>query len=314
MPLEDKRTKLAVIIPAYNEEESIDEVIKRIPQNVCDEVEIIVVDDGSTDKTDDVAREVGAYVVNHMYNRGLTQTLKTGINVGFDRNAEYFVTIDADGQYLPNDIPKLLQPLLERKADLVLGSRFMGGIEEMPWMKRSGNKMFTWLLRRLTGFPFSDTQTGFRAFNKEFATSVFLHGGYTYTQEMLIHAVEKGFRIKEVPTFFAKRKHGKSRLITNPLTYATRAFMIIMRTYRDYHPMKLFGLFGAIMVGLGLILGGYLTALWLMYGVVGRIPSVILTVLLITSGIMSLIFGFLADMLITLREELRETIKRARRE
>lgn len=314
MPLEDKRTKLAVIIPAYNEEESIGEVIKRIPQNVCDEVEIIVVDDGSTDKTDDVAREVGAYVVNHMYNRGLTQTLKTGINVGFDRNADYFLTIDADGQYLPNDIPKLLQPLLERKADLVLGSRFMGGIEEMQWLKRSGNKMFTWLLRRLTGFPFSDTQTGFRAFNRDFVESVFLHGRYTYTQEMLIHAVEKGFRIKEVSTFFAKRKHGKSRLITNPLTYATRAFMIIMRTYRDYHPMKLFGLFGAIMVGLGLILGGYLTALWLMYGVVGRIPSVILTVLLITSGIMSLIFGFLADMLITLREELRETIKRERRE
>ena len=312
MPLEDKRTKLAVIIPAYNEEKSIGEVIKRIPQNVCDEVEIIVVDDGSTDKTDNVAREVGAYVVNHGYNRGLTQTLKTGINVGFDRNADYFLTIDADGQYLPEDIPKLLQPLLERKADLVLGSRFMGGIEEMPWLKRSGNRMFTWLLRRLTGFPFSDTQTGFRAFNRHFVESVFLHGKYTYTQEMLIHAVEKGFRIKEVPTFFAKRKHGKSRLITNPLTYATRAFMIIMRTYRDYHPMKLFGVLGVILMGAGLILGGYLTALWLMYGVVGRIPSVILTVLLIMSGIMSLIFGFLADMLITLREELRETIRRSR--
>ena len=310
----NRRAKVVVIIPAYNEEKSVGDVIRRIPRNLFGKVNIIVIDDGSLDATAEVARKAGASVLRHKRNRGLSQTLKDGIYAGLGQDADIFVTMDADGQYLPEEISKLVNPIQEGKADLVLGSRFTGHIEEMPWIKRVGNRMFTWLVRRLTGYPFTDTQTGFRAFNKNLAENVFLHGKYTYTQEMLIHAVEKGFEIVEIPIFFAKRRHGESRLIINPLTYAVKALMITLRTYRDYHPMKLFGLFGAIMVGLGLILGGYLTGLWLMYGVVGRIPSVMLTVLLITSGIMSLIFGFLADMLITLREELRETIKRERRE
>ena len=310
--MSDERTKGVVIIPAYNEDKTIGEIIRRVPRNICDEVCIIVVDDGSTDGTAEVAQSEGAHVVRHRRNRGLAQALKTGIKVGLSKDADIFISIDADGQYLPEEIPKLTSPITEGKADLVLGSRFAGHIEEMPWIKHVGNRMFTWFMRRLTDFPFTDTQTGFRAFNKNLAENVFLHGKYTYTQEMLIHVVEKGFEIVEVPILFAKRRYGESRLIVNPLTYAVKAFMIALRTYRDYHPMKLFGLFGAIMVGLGLILGGYLTALWLMYGVVGRIPSVVLTVLLIMSGIMSLIFGFLADMLITLREELRETIKGGR--
>lgn len=309
-----KGVRVAVLIPAYNEEKSIGDVINRVPRNIGDRVYIIVVDDGSIDRTVEAAQEAGAIVISHRRKRGLVETIKTGVDAGLDRKADIFVTIDADGQYLPKEIPKLINPILEGEADLVLGSRFAGQIEEMPMMKRWGNRMFTWLMRKLTGFPFSDTQTGFRAFTREFATNLTLHGKYTYTQEMLIHAVERDFGIVEVPIYFAKRRFGRSRLIVNPIRYALKVFLIILRTYRDYHPMKLFGIFGSILIGAGLILGGYLTATWILYGVVGRLPSTILTVLLIISGILSFIFGFLADMLITLREELREAIQRVRQE
>ncbi len=298
---------ITVIIPAYNETESIGEVICRIKETIdCD---IVVVDDGSTDDTSIVATQAGARVVKHKKNRGLTQALKSGIRTGLESGAKILINIDADGQYLPEDIPKLIQPIVDGEADLVLGSRLAGEIEEMPALKKIGNRMFTYLIRLLTGFPFTDTQTGFRAFTREFAYDLFFQGKYTYTQDMLIQAVERGYSIKEIPIFFAKRKHGESRLIANPFAYAFKAFSIVLRTYRDFHPLKVFGLLGFLFFGSGLILGLTLLYSWLTTGVIGRTPSVILTMLLITLGVQSFVLAFLADMIRNVREELRESIK-----
>lgn len=304
------KKKAIVFIPAYNEEKSIREVIERIPRSFVDEVEVVVVDDGSEDTTIQVAEGAGALVVHHKKNFGLVQAIKTGIKIGLRHGADFFVMIDADGQYLPEDIPKLVDPLLEEEADMVLGSRFAGEIEEMTTSKKIGNRLFTWYMRRLTGYPFTDTQTGFRAFTKEVAKELILQGSYTYTQEMLIHVVEKRFTIKEIPIFFAKRKHGKSRLIVNIGDYALKAFLITLRTYRDYHPLAFFGSIGILLTGAGAILGSYLVARWIFHGVVGRIPATILTALLILLGIFVFFIGFIADMIKTMREEIKETIKR----
>lgn len=305
--------KLVVVIPAYNEHKSVGEVIRRVPRDVCDEVKIVVIDDGSTDETAEVARSAGAHVIRHHRRLGITACLKTGISFASSVNADIIVTIDADGQYLPEEISKLIQPLRMGEADLVLGSRFIGHIEEMSWVKRFGNRVFTWLMRRLTGFPFTDTQTGFRAFTRDFSESIVLRARYTYTQEMLINAVERGFRIKEVPIRFSKRKYGESRLIANPLFYAIKSLMIILRTYRDYHPMKFFGVLGGLLVAIGTAIGAYLLAFWLVHSYIGRMPTLILSVLLIILGSESLLFGFFADMLITQREELRVLIERIRK-
>lgn len=305
--------KLVVVIPAYNEHKSVGEVIRRVPRDVCDEVKIVVIDDGSTDETAEVARSAGAHVIRHHRRLGITACLKTGISFASSVNADIIVTIDADGQYLPKEISKLIQPLRMGEADLVLGSRFIGHIEKMSWVKRFGNRVFTWLMRRLTGFPFTDTQTGFRAFTRDFSESIVLRARYTYTQEMLINAVERGFRIKEVPIRFSKRKYGESRLIANPLFYAIKSLMIILRTYRDYHPMKFFGVLGGLLVAIGTAIGAYLLAFWLVHSYIGRMPTLILSVLLIILGSESLLFGFFADMLITQREELRVLIERIRK-
>lgn len=202
--------------------ESIGEVIRRVKDTInCD---IVVVDDGSSDDTSEIATQAGARVVKHKKNLGLTQALKTGIMTGLESGAKILINIDADGQYLPEDIPKLLQPIVEGEADLVLGSRLAGEIEEMPAIKKVGNRMFTYLIRLLTGYPFTDTQTGFRAFTRNLAYDLFFQGKYTYTQDMLIQAIERGYSIKEIPIFFARRSHGKSRLIANPFAYAFMAF------------------------------------------------------------------------------------------
>ena len=299
--------KVVVIIPAYNEVASIGKVINRIKDSV--ECDIVVVDDGSTDGTGKVAEELGVEVVRHKRNQGLSVAFRTGFKAGLDLGADILVNIDADNQYQPEEIPQLIYPILKGEADLVLGSRFAGTIEEMPWVKRFGNKAFTWLMRRITGYPFTDTQTGFRAFTAELASDLFLFGKYTYTQEMLIQTVEKGFRIMEVPSYFAKREHGGSRLMVNPFSYAFRAFSIVLKSYRDYHPLKTFGLFGLLFIGSGLVLGTSLLYLWVSTGVVGRIPSTILTMLLITSGTLVLILGFLADMIKNVRDEFRDSIR-----
>ena len=240
--LEDAKAKIVVMIPALNEEKTIADVISRIAKVFGENsyrYEIVVIDDGSTDKTSRIAREAGGDVVEHFWNRGLAEVMKTGLGEALRRNADVVVNIDADGQYRPEEIPRLIGPILDGKADMVLGSRFTGNIEYMPLIKWLGNRFFTWLLVMVTGFPFTDTQTGFRALTHDAARRIVIHSRYTYTQEMLIHATEAGLRIIEVPIRFGKRKHGNSRLIFNPLSYGLRVLPIIFHAFRDYHPSML---------------------------------------------------------------------------
>jgi glycosyltransferase involved in cell wall biosynthesis len=249
------KAKIVVMIPALNEEKTIADVIKRITK-VFEEnsyrYEIVVIDDGSTDKTSRIAREAGGDVVEHFWNRGLAEAMKTGLGEALRRNANIVVNIDADGQYRPEEIPRLVEPILDGKADMVLGSRFTGNIEYMPLIKWLGNRFFTWLLVIVTGFPFTDTQTGFRALTSDAARRIVIHSRYTYTQEMLIHATEAGLRIVEVPILFGKRRHGNSRLIFNPLSYGLRVLPIIFHTFRDYHPSmlraRMFGFLADILI------------------------------------------------------------------
>ena len=162
-------------------------------------------------------------------------------------------------------------------------------------MKRIGNNAFSKVISNILRFHVSDCQTGFRAFTKEFASKIKVISNHTYTQEMVIRAVKEKFRIKEIPIYFAKRADGKSKLISNPLEYAVKAWINIFRIYRDYEPLKFFGVMGLMFIGAGFILGAYLVSLFLLYGSVGRTPTLMLTLLLIISGVQILFFGFLAD-------------------
>ncbi|MBS3166641.1 glycosyltransferase family 2 protein [Candidatus Woesearchaeota archaeon] len=289
--------KLIITIPAYNEEKSLGQVIdsiKPVLKELKEETQILVVDDGSTDKTSKVAKEHDAIVVSHQINQGLASAFRTAVKKSLDLGADIIINFDADGQYLAKEIPLLLNEI-KKGNDLVLGSRFKGTIEQMPLMKRLGNILFSRVISKIVNYKVSDCQTGFRAYNRKVAENIKLISNFTYTQEQIIKAVHAGFKIKEVPVYFAKRE-GESRLMKNPFDYAIKAWINIFRIYRDYDPIKFFGKIGLSFFSIGFIIGLFLVYKFIKTGIIGHIPLTILSLLFIIIGIQIIIFGFLADM------------------
>ncbi len=286
-----------ITLPAYNEAKTIGSLIKSI-KSVMDKTsykyKIQVVDDGSRDNTSEVSKNAGATVFRHPYNCGLAETFRTEIRKALEQKADIIVHTDADGQYPPEDIPRLIKEV-ENGYDLVLGDRFAGGIQHMPLVKKLGNQAFSKTISKIIKFKVNDCQTGFRAFTKDVAEKIPITSDHTYTQEQIIRAVRHKFRIKEIPTRFLKRP-GKSRLIRSPLEYATRAWINILRIQRDYNPLKFFGKIGALSVMCGAIIGSLLILNFLLTGYVSHLPSTILAMLLILTGLQTILFGFLADM------------------
>ena len=291
------KKKIIVTIPAYNEGDTLGPILKGIHKIMGEagyNYQILVVNDGSEDETALIAKKEGAIVVSHPYNCGLAETFRTEIKKCLELKADIIVHIDADGQYLPRHIPLLVQEI-ENGYDVVLGSRFAGKIESMPLLKKLGNMAFSAVISKIIKYKITDCQTGFRAFTKEVAEKIPIISTHTYTQEQIIHLVKQKFRIKEVPIYFAKRKD-KSRLMSNPLEYAFRAWINILRIYRDYEPLKFFGGFGMILLTLGMALGLWFTYLHFTTGIKGHLGLIMLMLLLMMGGIQITFFGFLADM------------------
>src|SRR3989338_7443893 len=245
---------IIVTIPAYNEEKTIGILVGQIHEamKACrHSYKILVLDDGSRDKTAEIAKKANAVVYSHPKNYGLAETFKTGVKKALELKADVIVHIDADMQYQPKEIPNLVKEI-ENGYDLVLGSRFKGRIESMPVIKRLGNKAFSAVISSITGMKISDGQTGFRAFTREVAERIAITSTHTYTQEQIIRAARLKFKIIEVPAYFAKRGvHTKSRLMRNPFDYAIKAWTNLIRVYRDYEPLKFFGRIGLVFLGAG---------------------------------------------------------------
>lgn len=284
---------LVVTIPAYNEEKTIGDVIRDIQKTMEGtnyQYEIQVLDDGSKDNTANIAENLGAKVYSHPINRGLADTFRDEIKYALNSSADVIVHIDADGQYQTDQILDLIRPIQQGEADFVLGSRFMGTIEEMPLIKKLGNRAFSRVVSRISGIKISDAQTGFRAFRREVAEEISVNSNFTYTQEQIIKAVEHKFRVIEVPIYFAKRSSGTSRLMANPLDYAIKAGVNLLRIYRDFAPLKFFGIFGCSLIFVGFMVFAYGLLLS------DQMFDVTITVLII-SGVQIILFGFLAEMI-----------------
>lgn len=227
--------KIIITIPAYNEEETIANVINRIRDSMdqtkyCYNYLILVVNDGSTDGTAEEASKAGAFVYSHKVNLGLAQTFRTEMKLCCELSGEIIVHTDADGQYKAGEIISLIEQI-EKGYDLVLGSRFKGTIEYMSGIKRFGNKAFSLLISLLTRTKITDGQTGFRAFTQKVAKEIQIVSSHTYTQEQIIRAAKFNYSINEVPIYFTKRNNGKSRLMKNPFEYAYRAWKDIIRIF-----------------------------------------------------------------------------------
>ena len=215
------------------------------------------------------------------------------VNMG----ADIIVNTDADFQYNQKQIPGLVKPIIDGNADMVLGSRFSGKIEEMSAQKYWGNKAMSFLISFITGLKISDAQTGFRAFSREAALKINVFSDYTYTQETILEAWEKKLVIKEVPVEFRKR-HGESRLISNIFVYAKRAGFTVIETYLSYKPLRVFLIVGGILVALSLATGYRVIAHFLETGLVTPyFPTALLSALLLVVGVQVLIIGLIAEMI-----------------
>lgn len=250
--------RLIVNIPAYNEEEKITETISKIPRGFqgIDEVLIQVIDDGSTDKTAEKAREAGAdLIVSYKPNRRLAYSFRRAIENSLENGADIMVNIDADGQFNPNEIPNLLDPILKGQADMVIGNRF-GEMkaENIPWVRKTLNKFAASIIGFFLGHKTNDLTCGFRAHNRETMLRLNLvNTHFTYTQETIIDAIGKDLKLVWVPisvTYFDDRK---AKITKSIWKFVGNSSKIILKAIRDVRPLKFFGWPGLFFIFLGLI-------------------------------------------------------------
>ena len=250
--------KLIVTIPAQNEAPTIGDVVANVPRDIegVDEVEVIVVDDGSTDGTGRVAEAAGAIVVQMIGRPGLGPVWRLGMERAIRRGADLIVNLDGDGQFDSRDVAEIVKPLLAGRCDFVHCSRFAGDgpIGPMPVVKRFGNWGVTWLTNRICGTQFTDVSCGFRAYNREAAYRLLQFGRWSYTEECIVYLVSRGLRIEERPfKVLGERQHGESRVASNVVYFASHLTHILLRAVRDGSPMRFFGTLALLAGGPGLI-------------------------------------------------------------
>jgi len=285
--------KLVVLIPAFNEEQSISQVIKEIPRKIStvEKVEVLVVDDGSSDKTVDYALNAGAdKIVSHKINMGVGAAFMTGIRNAIGMGADIVVAVDADSQFDSKQIPDLVLPILNNQLDVVIGSRFLNNTRKnIPKIKFYGNKIFSKIVSLVTGQKFTDSQTGFRAYSKDALKSISVVNDFTYTQEVLIDLQFKGYKIGEVPVTVSYDEKRKSRVVKNVFSYSYKASSIILKSLVYHKPLTAFGLLAGFLVGLGVLakLLVITDVMWVSSG---------LSTGLVILGIVSFMLGLFASM------------------
>lgn len=291
-----KYPNVIVFIPAYNEEDSIGNVIKKIQENYTTAkargywVDIIVVDDGSTDNTVNEATKLGVKaVISHTVNRGLGAATRTGLQRAYEMGADIAVKIDADFQHDPDDLDKVIRPIVEDKADCVFGSRFMGDLQyKMPLHRAVGNRFFSWLTGKMTGLKITDSQTGLMAFSKRYLRKFEIISDYNETQQLIMDAWGRHMRIMEVSVTFHKRQTGKSFISWK---YPFKVLPTIIRLFTHINPLRVFIPLGFISLILGIGLG-------ISIGINGRegFFGTDTVGILIVGAIQIILFGILADL------------------
>jgi glycosyltransferase involved in cell wall biosynthesis len=253
--------KLVVNIPTWDEEEKIAETIKHIPRTIpgIDEIFVQIIDDGSKDKTVEKAREAGAdFIFPHKTNRGIGIAFRTAVGKALGNGADIMVNIDADMQFNPQDIPKLIAPILSGDADMVSADRFGDHkAKNMPASKYYLNRIAAWIIGRFMNYKINDLTCGFRAYNRETLLRLNLPGNFTYTQEVIIDAIGKHLKVIWIPvevTYFNERK---SRVVKSIFKYVNNSSRIILKAIRDVRPMKFFGIPGVFLIFLSLISFGF---------------------------------------------------------
>lgn len=309
--------KLIIQIPCYNEAEHLPIALMALPRDVpgFDQVEWLIIDDGSDDDTSSVAQNCGVdHIVRHTHNKGLARAFMTGINAALARGADVIVNTDADNQYNADDIPALVEPILQGKADIVVGARPISTIEHFSPIKKQLQKLGSWVVRVASNTDIPDAPSGFRAISRSAAERTMVFNDYTYTLETIIQAGQRNMAICSVPVRVNEELR-PSRLFKSIPAYIKRSVVTIFRIFIIYQPLKFFATVGCTLFALGLALG--IRFLWYyMFGQGdGHIQSVILAGVLLIMGFQTLLMGIVADLLAAnrkLTEDVRYMLKASR--
>jgi glycosyltransferase involved in cell wall biosynthesis len=253
---------LLVTVPALNEEKTVGQVIRGVPRKIpgIDVVEVLLVDDGSEDRTAVEGEQAGARVIRHPTVRGVGGAFHTALTYGLDQGADLIVSLDADGQFDPADIPALIAPVVSGQAEFTTASRFVDPTltPEMPVTRLWGNLLMSRIISNLTGQRFHDVSCGMRCYSRRAALQLYLLARFTYTQEVFLNLAFRQVRIVEVPIRVrGVREFGRSRVAGSLWRYAFRTAAIIVRSYRDYWPLYFFGMISLALLACATALGGF---------------------------------------------------------
>lgn len=307
--------KLVIQIPCLNEEETLPATLAALPRRVegIDEIEIVIVDDGSTDATADVARRLGVrHVVRAPVNQGLARAFSAGLDYALKLGADIIVNTDADGQYRGDQIQLLIDPILHHEADLVIGDRRPGSLAHFSPAKRLLQVIGSWVVRQLSGTRIPDATSGFRAFSREAALKMNVVSDFTYTLETIIQAGKKQLSITHVP-IDVNPETRPSRLFPGIPSYIVRSAATLVRIYALYEPLRVFTMIGLSLLAGGSVIGGRFVFYYFTDGGDGHIQSLILAAVLILAGFQTVLIGLLADLIGSSRRMLEDTLLRVRR-
>jgi len=307
--------KLIIQIPCYNERDNLAATFADLPKEIpgIDTIEVLIIDDGSTDGTADLARELGVdHVVRFPQNRGLARGFMAGLDACLHLGADIIVNTDADNQYHGGDIPALVRPILDGEADLVVGDRQVEQVAHFSATKKRLQKIGSWVVRLASGTRVPDAPSGFRAISREAALRMFVTSEFTYTLETLIQAGQARFAVTAVPVR-TNPKTRESRLFKGPLQYLRRSAATIIRIYTMYRPLRAFLLVATTLFLLGTLLGVRFLYFHFTEAQAGHIQSLILASVLLISAFIVLVAGLLADLVGANRKLLEDVVTRLRR-
>jgi glycosyltransferase involved in cell wall biosynthesis len=307
--------KLIIQIPCFNEEQTLGIALDALPRTLpgFDRVEWLVVDDGSVDRTVEVAKAHGVdHVVRLPRNQGLARAFMAGIAACLERGADVIVNTDADNQYCADDIPRLVAPILAGEAQMVIGARPIDEIAHFSPVKKLLQRFGSWVVRIASGTDVPDAPSGFRAIHRDAALQLNVFNSYTYTLETIIQAGRKGIATTSV-RIRTNEDLRPSRLVKSIPAYVQRSILTIARIFMTYQPLRFFTILGSVPFSIGFLLG----VRWLVYFMIGtdrtRLPSLILTAILILLGVQLFLFGLVADLMGVNRRVLEDIQVRTRR-
>lgn len=304
-------TKLIIQIPCYNEEETLLTTLNDLPEinNIegVDELEVLVINDGSTDNSAEIARSWGASVIDIKPNKGLANAFRTGITECLNRNADIIVNTDADNQYSAKDISKIINPILNGEADIVIGARDIHNIKEFSLIKKILQKIGSAVVRLLSSTKVEDAPSGFRAFSKNAALQLNIFDNYTYTMETIVQSRAKGLKLISVP-ISVNPKLRDSKLVKNIFSYVFKSTKTTIRMFIVYRPFRFFAVLSSIFGITGLIL----VARFLNYYINGlgngHIQSLVFASIFLITAVQLLIVAVIGDLL-SINRKLSEDIQ-----